>query len=267
MDNFEWAEGYEQRFGLYHVDFSTQKRTLKNGGKQFADIVKAHRTPQVVIMAGGLGTRLGGMTEHTPKSLIEVNGQPILTHILDWAQKQGCLNALVLTGHLGEQFDGFTHPGMAVSLCREPSPLGTGGALWNARHLLEDRFLLLWGDDLHPIHYRPLLERHEQSGAPLTMTVTQNHDAVNLYHHDGVLQDYDKAKPTKEFNGYEAGTSVVEKSAVLAHGKEGVWSWEETVYLALGGKAAVHLDDTVFWDMGTPERLALLEEFLNKTSL
>ena len=40
--------------------------------------------PQVVILAGGLGTRLGQLTESMPKSLINVDNQPIITHILDW---------------------------------------------------------------------------------------------------------------------------------------------------------------------------------------
>ena len=39
--------------------------------------------PQVVVLAGGLGTRLGSLSERVPKSLIEVAGQPILSHILD----------------------------------------------------------------------------------------------------------------------------------------------------------------------------------------
>ena len=267
MDNFEWAEGYDQRFGLYHVDFDTQTRTLKESGKEYQSIVKAHRLPQVVIMAGGLGTRLGSMTKEVPKSLIEVCGKPILSHILDWAQKQGCLNALVLTGHLGEAFDGFSHPGMSVHFHKEPSPLGTGGALWNAREMLEDRFILLWGDDLHPIDYHALVERHVESEAPLTMTVTQDHDSMNLQHEKGRLLTYSKDSEETTFNGYEAGTSIVEKSVLLAHGQEGVWSWEQTVYPALNGEAAVHLDNTAFWDMGTPERLALLEEFLKKTTL
>ena len=218
-------------------------------------------------MAGGLGTRLGTMTEQTPKSLIQVNGKPILTHILDWAHKQGCLNALVLTGHMGEQFEGFTHPGMSVRCIREDSPLGTGGALWNARDHLEERFILLWGDDLHPIHYSELLNTHHKMGAPLTMCVTKNHEEMNLHHEDGMLRQYDKTSTKAEFNGYEAGTSIVEKSVVLEHGSEGVWSWEETVYSALSGKAAVHLDNTPFWDMGTPERLELLEQFLKETTL
>ena len=55
MDNFEWAEGYDQRFGLYHVDFETKERTLKESGALYSEIVKAHRLPQVVILAGGLG--------------------------------------------------------------------------------------------------------------------------------------------------------------------------------------------------------------------
>jgi len=40
MDNFEWAEGFEKRFGLYHVDYQTQKRSLKNGTKIYSDIIR-----------------------------------------------------------------------------------------------------------------------------------------------------------------------------------------------------------------------------------
>ena len=137
-----------------------------------------------------------------------------------------------------------------------------------ARHLLQDRFILLWGDDLHPIDYGRLVAHHEQTSSPLTLTVTTKHDEMNLLHVDGKISQYDKSgSPPAEFNGYESGTSVVEKSVLLEHGKDGKWSWEETVYPNMSMKATAHMDNTKFWDMGTPERLARLEEFLNKTSL
>ena len=266
MDNFEWAEGYDQRFGLYHVDFETKKRTLKESGHEYTAIVKAHTTPQLVVMAGGLGTRLGDISEKTPKSLIEVNGKPMLHHILDWAQAQGCMHALVLTGHLGEQFEGITHPGMALTFHQEKKPLGTGGALWNAQSLLEDRFIMVWGDDYHPIDYAELLKTHMREQSPLTMTVTTEHSKMNLQFEQQKLVIYDKKSSTENtLNGYEAGTSIIEKSTAVKYGKEGKWSWEETVYQALSGQATVHVDSTPFWDMGTPQGLALLEDFLNES--
>ena len=42
LDNFEWAYGYDKRFGLVHVDYRTQKRTVKGSGRRYADIIRAH---------------------------------------------------------------------------------------------------------------------------------------------------------------------------------------------------------------------------------
>jgi beta-glucosidase len=45
MDNFEWAEGYSARFGLVHVDFGSQRRTIKDSGIWFRDVVAANAVP------------------------------------------------------------------------------------------------------------------------------------------------------------------------------------------------------------------------------
>jgi beta-glucosidase len=43
LDNFEWAYGYDKRFGLVHVDYPTQRRTIKGSGRRYAEIIRAHR--------------------------------------------------------------------------------------------------------------------------------------------------------------------------------------------------------------------------------
>jgi NDP-sugar pyrophosphorylase family protein len=96
----------------------------------------------------------------------------------------------------------------------------------------------------------------------MTMTVTESYESMNLRHIDGKVTHYDKSQISPEFNGYEAGTSMVSKRVVLLFGRDGKWSWEETVYQKMSGKICAHLDDTKFWDMGTPERLSKLTEFL-----
>ena len=99
------------------------------------------------------------------------------------------------------------------------------------------------------------------------MTVTPDHEEKNLQFEQGRLVAYNKEEiDIGRFNGYEAGTSVVRKSVVLDHGKEGTWSWENTIYPALSTEIHVHVDSTQFWDIGTPERLERLEKFFNESS-
>jgi len=153
---------------------------------------------------------------------------------------------------------------VSLTYVQEPQPLGTGGALWNAVDYLEPEFILLWGDDFHPIDYQKLVIKHRDDANLMTMTVTESHETMNLQHRDGRVIKYDKHNSTPDFNGYEAGTSVVSKRIVLLFGRDGKWSWEETVYPKLSGKIGAHIDNTKFWDMGTPERLSKLIEFLKQ---
>ena len=98
---------------------------------------------------------------------------------------------MILTGHLGEMFEHFEYEGLSIDFLQEPKQMGTGGALSNSIGLLDDEFILLWGDDLHPIDYSQLLQTHRQ-GSLLTMTVTQEHEIMNLLLRDGYVVDYDK---------------------------------------------------------------------------
>ena len=187
----------------------------------------------------------------------------MLSHILEWAGGQGCRDALILTGHLGEQFEGFKHDGMNLTFVQESEQMGTGGALMNAIEYLEDEFILLWGDDYHPVNYRRLYASHKEHQQSLTMTVIQSDELANLRHENERVFEYSKSEISDSFNGYEAGTSVVDKSVLVKFGKSKKWSWEETVYPQMSGQIHAYIDETPFWDMGTPERLERLEKFFD----
>src|SRR5438105_7050928 len=115
---------------------------------------------QVVILAGGLGTRLGPIAARMPKALVPVNGRPFLAHVIDLLKEHGLTDLLVLHGHHGDQlertFGDGTSSGVRLSFRHDgPRLLGTGGALRSALPQLEDEFLVLYGDTYLDIDYRP----------------------------------------------------------------------------------------------------------------
>lgn len=119
---------------------------------------------QAVILAGGLGSRLGELTQRTPKPLLPVAGRPFLHHLLAKARASGLEHVLILAGHLHERISAdlvqsglAARLGLQISLSVEPAPLGTGGALSFARTALAERFLLLNGDTWFDFDWRALM--------------------------------------------------------------------------------------------------------------
>src|SRR5581483_8563633 len=95
---------------------------------------------QAVILAGGLGTRLGPITQTIPKPMVPVAGKPYLAHQLAELGRQGITDVVPLTGHLGDQIEAYFGSGGRLGLSlryrREPAPQGTGGGLRDAADLL-----------------------------------------------------------------------------------------------------------------------------------
>ena len=110
-------------------------------------------TTQCVILTGGLGTRLGALTQHMPKPLLPVGGKPFLDVLVDEARRRGFHDVVLLAAHksgavrdYAEALQRRVGDTCRITVSEEPEPLGTGGAVAHARDLLQDRFLLLNGD-------------------------------------------------------------------------------------------------------------------------
>src|SRR5437879_1498191 len=97
---------------------------------------------QVVFLVCGRGTRLGGLTAHMPKPMLEIApGLLFLDVLIEEAARHGFSDIILLAGHHGaaveDAYHGRTIRGATVSVIREPTPAGTGGALHYASDRLE----------------------------------------------------------------------------------------------------------------------------------
>ncbi|GGG25284.1 nucleotidyltransferase family protein [Pontibacter amylolyticus] len=129
----------------------------------------------VVIMAGGLGSRLGNLTKDTPKPMLEVGGKPILQGIVEHFRSQGfhkfifCVN---YKSHVIENYFGDGKKfGIEVIYTKEEKKLGTAGALGLIDFDLKFPFFVVNGDVLATIDYDDFLNYHIVSKADATMCV------------------------------------------------------------------------------------------------
>src|SRR6267378_2749357 len=105
----------------------------------------------VVVLAGGLASRLRPVTERIPKSLVDVEGEPFAVHQIELLRRHGLTDIIFLVGHLGEMIaaclgDGGRWDVRVRCIFDGPQALGTGGAICRALPELGDPFFVLYGD-------------------------------------------------------------------------------------------------------------------------
>ncbi|TJY41966.1 CBS domain-containing protein [Cohnella pontilimi] len=131
----------------------------------------------VVIMAGGLGTRLRPLTDNCPKPMLKIGGKPLLETIIDNFKRQGFRHFLLSVNYMADKiiqhFGDGAGFGVEIRYLRENMRLGTAGAL----SLLPERpklpFLIMNGDLLTKVDFNQLLQFHEEQGAIASMCLRE----------------------------------------------------------------------------------------------
>lgn len=234
---------------------------------------------QLVILAGGVASRMKPLSDRVPKSLFPVAGRPFLDWQLECVARGGATRVLLAVAHMGEAIAAHlaaTKPPLPVTLvCDAESGdsdarrAGTGGALVSAarRALLDDHFLVTYGDSYLPVDLCPLFDAHLDARLPATMAVHENRDrwdASNAVVEGGRVVRYEKiAEPAlrpAEMRWIDFGLTALSRAEVC--------SWRDTLpfdlaaplaRLAVVGRLGAHAYAERFYEVGSPEGLAELE--------
>ncbi len=216
------------------------------------------------LLAGGRGTRLAPYTFVLPKPLLPIGERPILDIVLSQLARTGCGRATICVGYLGHLIETFCGSGerwgLAVDYFREPSPLGTVGALGRLDDLPDEPYVVMNGDVLTDLSQKRLLEAHHEAGADLTIASFRRtvKDELGILEADGDgrLVAY-REKPEHEYlvstGVYVLGPSV---SDFLERGDRLDFPDLVQRLLVAGRHVNVHVHDGYWLDIGRPDDFA-----------
>jgi histidinol-phosphate phosphatase family protein len=239
-------------------------------------VTKSHDR-QLVILAGGLGSRLKKHSGGLPKAMVPVGGKPILEHQVVLARDHGFTDIRLLTFHgesvIRDHFGDGGRWGVSIDYHTEKAAMGTAGAVLEALDELGPRFMVLYGDTVLDVDLEAMWQRHEALSADATLFVHPNdhpHDS-DLIETDaeGWIVAFHTTPHPKERNYQNlvnAALYVVERSALepwappqskLDFARDLFPAW-----LAGGRRLYGYRSREYIKDVGTPERLAQAESDL-----
>jgi len=181
---------------------------------------KVHKN-RVVLMVGGLGTRLRPLTDITPKPMLPVGGKPILQTIVEKFASYGFVNIVMCIGYKSQIIQDFFEDGskfgVNIEYILEEQRMGTAGALslLTQKQKPQEPFFVMNGDLLTNVNFESMLEFHLQNEAKATMCVREYdfqvpYGVVNI--EDGQIKSIEE-KPTHSFF-VSAGIYMLDASTI-----------------------------------------------------
>jgi len=229
--------------------------------------------PTVCILAGGRGRRLGPRVNDVPKPLLEVGGQPFVLHQLGLLARHGAGRVVLCVGYLGERIReriGSRRFGLRIEYSFDAPGLdGTLGAIRRAQHLLEDHFLVLYGDTYLRLDYRAAADEWRRSGCLGLMVVLRNDgkwDESNTVYAEGRVIDHDKSMQTSAMRWIDYGLGGLNAEALdqVPVSERDLASLYKR--LAELGELCGYEARERFYEIGRPESLAEADAFLRRVN-
>ncbi len=231
-------------------------------------------TLTAVILAGGLGTRLRSVAPAGPKALAPVLGRPFLEYQIEWLTRQGVPRVVLCLGYASQAIiehvgDGSRF-GVDVIYSVETEPLGTAGALALARPYVPSTALALNGDTFYADDLAPMVAQHRTCKAALTIGASRAGDrsaSGQIVADDSqrVLHFTEKSAAIHDA-WVSAGLYLLQPAILDAIPTDRAVSLEnETLPQLLAEQGAVYIYPLRrgFWDMGTPDGFARLNDYLS----
>jgi NDP-sugar pyrophosphorylase family protein len=221
----------------------------------------------MVILAGGLGTRLRPLTSRVPKVLIPIGGKPFLHHQIDLLKRQGIRDIVLCVGHLGEQVQDYFGDGRWLGVRiryseEEDHLLGTAGAIKNAEALLGDDFFLMYGDSYLMIDYREVMRyfrRFDRLGLMVVWRNVDRFERSNVIVEGNLVTAYNKDQKSPDMVYINYGLSVLREEALAFIPAGRPFSQEEFYQTLIDqGELLAFEVEQRFYEIGSPKGL---EEF------
>lgn len=241
---------------------------------------------KVVILAGGMGSRLGALTDDRPKPMVEIGGGPMLWHIMRCYARFGHSEFVVALGYKGRvikdyflnyraihgdltvrlgsgqvQYARAAHDDWTIHLVDTGIDTLTGGRLRRLKRIVGDAtFMMTYGDGLASIDIDRLLEHHRRSRCLVTVTGVRPPARFGQLGIEGSQVRVFSEKPQVSEGWINGGFFVIEPAAIdLIDGDATAWEREPLERLARDRKLGVYCHDAFWQCVDTPRDLNYLE--------
>jgi glucose-1-phosphate cytidylyltransferase len=241
---------------------------------------------KVVILAGGMGTRLREETEYKPKPMVEIGGKPILWHIMKHYSRYGFNEFIIALGYKGEMIkryfvdyynlnDDFTvslHDGMVekigtnhcepwkIQLIDTGQSTMTGGRLRHLASLInEGNFMMTYGDGVSDVPLDALLKFHQKNKGLVTLCAVRPPARFGALEFAGNKICHFKEKSTLHEGWINGGFFVINTEALNYIKEDVMWEHAPMEQLAEDGKLFAYKHEGFWQCMDTARDLQYLE--------
>ncbi len=225
---------------------------------------------QIVILCGGLATRLGSLAKDIPKSMIQIKGKPFLEYQIENVKKHSITDIVLCVGHLSEQIKDYFGSGKKLGVnirysYDKDKPLGPIGALKNAESLLQDTFFIMYGDSYVFVDFDKVYSYFKKQNTSALMVVYQNFDkfdSSNVIINNEKVTKYGGEK-TKETTYIDYGVSLFRKKILQDVPQDVFYSTSDLFSKLVKQKELLAYEvKKRFYHIGTPESLKEFKKYV-----